>query len=76
MKKILDRDLGIDCDFVSMGDTDVDVINKATNHIRDKHPEEYDRVKSMLSSSIKEDLIEEDEEFPTDDFEKMEEMEE
>lgn len=54
MKTISDRDLGIECDFVAEGDTTDEVVGEATAHIQSEHPDEWDRVKTMLKSNIKE----------------------
>lgn len=53
MKKLADRDLGIECDHVASGNNDNDVIRMATEHIRKEHPEEFDRVKGQLKDKIK-----------------------
>lgn len=54
MKTISDKDLGIECDFIASGDTTDEVVQEATAHIKSEHPEEFDRVKSMLKMNIKE----------------------
>ncbi len=54
MKTISDKDLGIDCDFIAEGETNSDVVNAATLHIKSEHPDEWDRVKGMLKMNINE----------------------
>jgi predicted small metal-binding protein len=54
MKKISDRDLGIDCDYEATGNTDEEVMRNETTHLREKHPDELSRVKSAMKTSIKE----------------------
>lgn len=54
MKRISDRDLGIPCNFVAQGDTDEEVLNTMTSHIKENHPEEYDKVRGMMRSKIHE----------------------
>lgn len=53
MKTLSDRDLGIECDFVAEGETTDEVIEQETEHIQSEHPDEFDRVKTMMKSFIK-----------------------
>lgn len=53
MKTISDRDLGIECDHVAEGENTREVIEQETEHIQSEHPDEFDRVKTMLKSFIK-----------------------
>lgn len=53
MKTLSDRDLDIDCDFVSEGNSTDEVVKMATEHIQSDHPEEFDRVKGMMKMNIK-----------------------
>ncbi len=52
MKKLYDKDLGIDCDFVATGNSNEEVIRNATKHIKEVHPDEMKRVKGMMESKI------------------------
>ncbi len=53
MKTISDRDLDISCDFVAEGETNDEVIENASSHIQAEHPEEWDRVKNMMKTKIR-----------------------
>lgn len=66
MKTLKDRDLGIDCDFEATGKSVPEVVDVMTTHIRSEHPEEYDRVKSMMKMNIQDTEGETDEESEDD----------
>ncbi|HEY4520459.1 MAG TPA: DUF1059 domain-containing protein [Candidatus Paceibacterota bacterium] len=52
MKKISDRDLGIDCDHVASGNDEDEVTRLATDHIRKEHPEDFERVRNQIRTKI------------------------
>jgi predicted small metal-binding protein len=54
MRTLSDKDLGIECDFIAEGETDEDVIQEMTDHIEEEHPDELDRVETMMQGKIKE----------------------
>ncbi len=55
MKTISDKDLGINCDYIATGKNTDEVVKDSTDHIQSEHPDEFDRVKSMLKMNIKDD---------------------
>lgn len=55
MKKIYDKDLGIDCDFVATGKSEEEVVRVSIDHIKKTHPVEFVRVKQMMTEKIKEE---------------------
>ena len=64
MKTLSDRDLGIECDFVAEGETEDDVLNASTNHLKDMHPEEQ---KKMSNTTMREAIRDEESETMDDD---------
>ncbi len=53
MKKIYDKDLGIDSDFVATGETDEEVIKNSLDHIRKEFPNELNKVRPQMKAAIK-----------------------
>lgn len=51
-KKVADRDLNIDCDFVALGLSKYSVWSKSLEHIRRHHPEEFLRVRMEIKDHI------------------------
>ena len=54
MKTLTCRDVGVDCDFVAQGETEQEVMDKATQHARQDHgfadipPELEDKVRAAI----------------------------
>lgn len=58
MKTLSDMDLDINCDFVAKGENTHEVVEASTAHIKSEHPDEFDRVKTMMKMNIKESVEE------------------
>jgi hypothetical protein len=54
-KKIADRDLGIECDFVAIDYTKYGAWSKSLEHIRRHHQEHFDRVRRDIKEKITEE---------------------
>lgn len=64
MKKLACRDMGMNCDFVAMGATDEEVVQKLGEHGKMTHPNELaemaktmsdDQMTAMMKSKIKDE---------------------
>jgi len=51
-KRVADRDLNIDCDFVAMDFSKYGVWSKSLEHIRRHHPLEFARVRREIKDRI------------------------
>jgi predicted small metal-binding protein len=53
VKKLIGRDLGIQCRYVATGITEEQVIRDTEKHLKKYHRKEYDRLKPKLYTYIK-----------------------
>jgi hypothetical protein len=51
-KKISDRDLNIDCDFIALGYSKYGVWSKSLEHIRRHHPDVFKEVRGLIKDRI------------------------
>jgi predicted small metal-binding protein len=56
-KVIRCRDVGVDCDFVARGETDIEVLRKCAEHARSEHGME--KIPPELAAKVKEAIRDE-----------------
>lgn len=56
MKRLICRDVGLDCDFVMNGSTEDEVLNKANDHAWKVHAIKPEEMTSEMKVKIKENI--------------------
>lgn len=56
MKRLVCRDVGLDCDYVILGDSDGEVTSKAVNHSWEAHAISVEEMTSDMKTRIKENI--------------------
>lgn len=56
MKRLVCRDVGLDCDYVILGDSDEEVTSKAVKHAWEAHAISAEEMTSDMKTRIKENI--------------------
>jgi len=56
MKRLTCRDVGLDCDYVILGDSNEEVASKAVNHAWEAHAISAEEMTSDMKTRIKENI--------------------
>lgn len=56
MKRLVCRDVGLDCDYVILGDSDEEVTSKAVKHAWEAHAISVEEMTSDMKTRIKENI--------------------
>lgn len=56
MKRLVCRDVGLDCDYVILGDSDEEVTSKAIKHVWEAHAISVEEMTSDMKTRIKENI--------------------
>lgn len=56
MKRLVCRDVGLDCDYVILGDSDEEVTSKAIEHAWEAHAISVEEMTSDMKTRIKENI--------------------
>jgi predicted small metal-binding protein len=56
MKRLVCRDVGLDCDYVILGDSDEEVTSKALKHVWEGHAISVEEMTSDMKTRIKENI--------------------
>lgn len=63
------KDMGIDCNYVAMGETREEVIKMSSDHFKKAHPEEAkEKMESMTEEEMEESMMEKIVEKDEDDM--------
>jgi predicted small metal-binding protein len=57
MKRLICRDIGLDCDYVILGDSNEEVASKAVKHAWEAHAISAEEMTSDMKTRIKENII-------------------
>jgi predicted small metal-binding protein len=57
MKRLACRDVGLDCDYLILGDSNEDVIAKAVKHAWEAHAISAEEMTSDMKTSINENIV-------------------